>query len=76
MNDAFCDVTGKDSRYRKNISNLFPEIDASALPCKKEETDVQIFIMKTIIRHICRNFQWEISTRKYRLWIFRRKGII
>ena len=43
MNDAFCDVTGKDSRYRKNISNLFPEIDASALPCKKEETDVQIF---------------------------------
>ena len=40
---AFCDVTGKDSRYRKNISNLFPEIDASALPCKKEETDVQIF---------------------------------
>ena len=32
MNDAFCDVTGKDSRYRKNISNLFPEIDASALP--------------------------------------------
>ena len=43
MNDAFCDVTGKDSRFRKNISNLFPEIDASALPCKKEETDVQIF---------------------------------
>ena len=32
MNDAFCDVTGKDSGYRKNISNLFPEIDASALP--------------------------------------------
>ena len=43
MNDAFCDVTGKDARYRKNISSLFQELDASALPCKKDETTVQIF---------------------------------
>ena len=43
MNDAFCDVVGKDSRYRKNIANLFPELDASALPCKKDETNIQIF---------------------------------
>ena len=40
MNDAFCDVVGKDSRYRKNIANLFPELDASALPCKKDETNI------------------------------------
>lgn len=43
MNDAFCDVVGKDSRYRKNISNLFPELDAGTLPGKKDETTTQIF---------------------------------
>ena len=43
---------------------------------KRKKQMCRFFIMKTIIRHICRSFQWEISTRKYRLWIFRRKGII
>lgn len=43
MNDAFCDAVGKDSRYRKNIISLFPEIGANALPGKKEETNVQVF---------------------------------
>lgn len=42
MNDAFCDAVGKDAAYKKYITNLFPEIDAKALPRKKDETSVEV----------------------------------
>ena len=76
MNYAFCDVTGKDSRYRKIFQTCFRRLMRLHFRAKRKKQMCRFFTMKTIIRHICRSFQWEISTRKYRLWIFRRKGII
>ncbi|MDO4557315.1 MAG: PAS domain-containing protein, partial [Lachnospiraceae bacterium] len=43
MNDAFCDVTGKEANYRKNIACLIPELDSNVLPDKKDETSIDVF---------------------------------
>ena len=41
MNEAFSALTGKNKRYRKAISTLFPEIAGDKLP-KKEEKEVRV----------------------------------
>lgn len=41
MNEAFSTLTGKNKRYRKAVSCVFPEIAGDKLP-KKEEKDVNI----------------------------------
>ncbi len=42
MNREFGKITGKDKKYRKNIQNLFPSLDVSVLPRKKEANAVDI----------------------------------
>ena len=41
MNEAFSNLTGKNKRYRKAVSCVFPEIAGDKLP-KKEEKEVNI----------------------------------
>lgn len=41
MNEAFSALTGKNKRYRKAISTLFPEIAGDKLP-KEEEKEVRV----------------------------------
>lgn len=41
MNEAFSTLTGKNKRYRKAVSCVFPEISGDKLP-KKEEKEVNI----------------------------------
>lgn len=41
MNEAFSTLTGKNKRYRKAVSCVFPEIAGDKLP-KKEEKEVNI----------------------------------
>lgn len=41
MNEAFSALTGKNKRYQKAISTLFPEIAGDKLP-KKEEKEVRV----------------------------------
>lgn len=42
MNNEFGRVTGKDKKYRKNIQNLFPEIDTPVLPAKRSQNAIDI----------------------------------
>ncbi len=42
MNEKFCEIVGKDQKYRKNILNLFTELNQNVLPKDKEENSVEV----------------------------------
>lgn len=42
MNLEFSHAVGKDEGYKKNIINLFPEIDSHVLPAKKERAELHL----------------------------------
>ena len=42
MNNRFCEVVGKDSRYNKNIQNLIPQVSVGALLEGETESSTQI----------------------------------
>ena len=42
MNDEFAGICGKDRKYRRNISTLFPEITAESLPGEDVRTECEM----------------------------------
>lgn len=42
MNNEFLTLTGKENKWHKNISQIFPEIQGDILPGKQEKTECEI----------------------------------